>query len=69
MHNIEDTFKALGIKKIDEKSVEMKEVTVKLNFTFEDGEIADEFQRAIYNMLVQKDAIIEESSDIDEFQE
>ena len=61
--NIEfrEALEALEMKPVEEKSIEIKEVTVKFNFTFEDGIIKDEIQSALYDMLRVNNAIIEES--------
>ena len=37
MTEITEALEGLNMEKIEEKSIEMKEVLVKLNFTFEDG--------------------------------
>jgi len=57
---LKDTLDGLGIERIEEQSIETKEVTVKLKFTFVDGAIEDEEQAAIYEMITPKDDIIDE---------
>lgn len=75
MSDIEQALEGLKMEKIEEKSIEVKEVIVKLNFTFEDGEIQDPLQSAIYDMLVDNNAIIDETetedanTQLSEFQE
>lgn len=73
MSQIEEALESLKFEKIEEKSIEVKEVLVKLNFTFENGEIQDPTQSAIYDLLVKNDAIIEDTEDVNtqlnEFQE
>lgn len=57
---LKDTLESLGAERIEEQSIETKEVTVKLKFTFVDGAIEDEEQAAIYEMITPKNDIIDE---------
>lgn len=61
MTELVDALKALSPENVDEKSIEVKDVTVKLSFQFEDGEIKDPVQAQIYEMLKTENAIIDES--------